>query len=226
MEQIEASKKILEESQKEAFPYTFNEFGLEIIVHEGVFSPKHFHGWRVFTQNFPNVDGETVLEIGCGHGATSIYLAKNGAKKVVAVDINKKAVENTLENAKRNNSPNVEVRVSDVYSAIEKSEKFDTIYWNTPFIYVPEDYEYISELERGLFDPGYKLTERFLEEAGSYLTQTGRILLGIGDFGDIPKFKALAEKFGYSIKLLAKEDSTEMNPVDFQLYELRGKNEE
>ena len=49
MKQIEASKKLLKESQKEEFPYIIREFGLEIAVHEGVFSPKHFKGWRVFT---------------------------------------------------------------------------------------------------------------------------------------------------------------------------------
>ncbi len=221
MEQIDASKRILEESQKEEFPYIIKEFGLEIAVHEGVFSPKHFNGWRVFTRNFPDVNGEEVLEIGCGHGATGIYLARNGANRVVVVDINPKAVQNTLDNVNRNKASNVDVRISDIYSAILESERFDTIYWNTPFIYVPENYEYGSELERGLFDPGYKLTERFLKEAKNHLKENGRILVGTGNFGDVPRFKFLANQHGYSTKLLIREDSSEINPVDFQLYELR-----
>ncbi len=221
MEQTEASKNVLEESQKEAFPYIIREFGLEIAVHEGVFSPKHFNGWKVFTRNFPNVNGEEVLEVGCGYGATSIYLAKNGAKRVVAVDINPRAVQNTIDNAIINKVQNVDVRISDIYSAILEEEKFDTIYWNTPFIYVPETYEYGSELERGLFDPGYKLTERFLKEATNYLKENGRILVGTGNFGDVSRFKSLANQYGYSTRLLAKENSSEINPIDFQLYELR-----
>lgn len=223
MEQIKASKKVLEESQKEEFPYVIEEFGLEIVVHKGVFSPKYFHGWKVFTRNFPNVDGEEVLEVGCGHGATSIYLAKHGAEKVVAVDINPLAVQNTLKNVQRNNVQNLDVRFSDIYSTLEKNERFDTIYWNMPFIFMPENYEYTSMLERGLFDPGYKLIERFLREGKEYLKPNGRILIGTGNFGDIQGFQSIAKDFGYSITLVAKEDSTEINPVDFQLYELRRK---
>jgi|SRR3989344_3292121 len=223
MEQIEASKLILEGSQREKFPYTIREFGLDIAVHKGVFSPKHFKGWRVFTRNFPDITGEEVLEVGCGNGATSIYLAKNGAKRVIAVDIDSKAVQNTLENANRNRVTNIDVRISDIYSAILEGERFDTIYWNTPFIYVLENYQYSSELERGLFDPGYKLIERFLKEGQEHLKANGRILVGTGNFGNVPKFLSLANKYGYSINLLVKEDSFEINPVDFQLYELRTK---
>ena len=153
MGQIKDSKKILKKSQGEEFPYVIKEFGLEIAVHKGVFSPKHFNGWKVFTRNFPSVNGEEVLEVGCGCGVTSLYLAKNGAKKVVAVDINLKAVRNTIDNTKRNDIQNIDVRYSNIYSAIKHIEKFDTIYWNTPFIYAPESYQYCSELERGLFDP-------------------------------------------------------------------------
>lgn len=221
MNQIEASKKVLEESQREEFPYILRELGLELEVHKDVFSPKHFNGWRVFTKNFPEFRGEEILEIGCGHGATSLYLAKNGAQRVVAVDINPEAVRNTLNNAKRNSVENVDARVSDIYSSILEGERFDTIYWNTPFIYVPEDYEYESILERGLFDPGYRLTERFISEAEKYLKPDGRILFGTGNFGDVKRFEEIARKHGYSIRLVVKEDSIEINPVDFQLFELR-----
>ena len=221
MEQIKASQKVLKQSQNEEFPYFIQEFGLIIVVHKGVFSPKHFNGWRIFTKNFPSVVGEEVLEIGCGHGATSIYLSKNGAKKVVAVDINKKAIKNTIENIKVNKIKNIDVRLSDVYSGISKKEKFNTIYWNTPFISISKNYKYCSELEKGLFDPGYKLTERFLKEAENYLKENGRILVGTGNFGDIKKLKSLAKRYNYSITLLVREESFEINPIDFQLYELR-----
>ncbi len=47
------------------------------------------------------------------------------------------------------------------------------------------------------------------------------MLFGTGNFGDVARFKRIAQGFGYSINLLAKEDSVEINPIDFQLYELR-----
>jgi len=46
--------------------------------------------------------GKKVLDVGSGSGILSIYAAKRGADKVVAVDIDPFAVEETLENAKTN----------------------------------------------------------------------------------------------------------------------------
>lgn len=60
-----------------------------------------------------------------------------------------------------------------------------------------------------------------MREAPEHLTKGGRVLFGTGNFGDVARFKRIAQGFGYSINLLAKEDSVEINPIDFQLYELR-----
>ncbi|HID79619.1 MAG TPA: methyltransferase domain-containing protein [Aquifex aeolicus] len=46
--------------------------------------------------------GKSVLDIGCGSGILSIFAAKKGAKRVLAIDIDPLAVEETLENAKLN----------------------------------------------------------------------------------------------------------------------------
>ncbi len=224
--QKEASKDILAISQQEKFPYTMEKFGLELIVHEGVFSPKHFSGYEIFTRNFPTVEEEEILEVGCGIGVTGLYLAKSGAKKVVLVDVNKTAVQNTKENAQRNGITNYDVRESDIFSAIREDEKFDTIYWNMPFMPASDDYQFESMLERALFDPEYKLTERFLQEAPTYLKDNGRVLIGWGDsenheFGNPKRLCQLAESYGFSIRLLVEEQSREQNPVIFQLYELR-----
>lgn len=220
MDQNEASRKVLDESQKEKFPYEMEALGMKIIVEKDVFSPKHFNGWEIFTRSFPSAQGLEVLEVGCGTGVTSLYIAKHGAKKVLAVDVNPAAVENTRKNIEINKLENIETRESDIFSTLKSGECFDIIYWNTPFMYQDESYQYQSVLEKGLFDPGYKLTERFLEEAPRYLKDGGYVLFGTGNFGDVPKFKKLAEKYGYTLELLTKENSVEINPVDFQLYKL------
>ena len=46
--------------------------------------------------------GCRVLDNGCGTGVLSIFAAKRGADSVIAIDIDDKSVENTLENAARN----------------------------------------------------------------------------------------------------------------------------
>lgn len=221
IDQKQASISVLEASQVEAFPYTIQAFGMEIEVSRDVFSPKHFHGWETFTRHFPSVRNEDVLEVGCGTGITAVHLARNGAHRVVAVDINPEAVDNTRRNAARNGAKNVEARVSDVFSGLQEDEKFHTIYWNLPFIFVPCDYVYRSMLERGLFDPGYRYTERFLADARRHLHRGGRLIVGLADFADLERFTQLAGRYRYTIRLLAGERSTEINPVEFQLYELR-----
>ncbi len=219
--QADESRRLLIDSQKVCFPVTLRAFGLSLVVMPGVFPAHCFNGWRIFTGNFPDCFGEDVLEIGTGIGVTAIYLAKNGARTVVAVDVNPLAVINGQENAICNGVTNISFRYSDVFSAVKSDEKFDTIYWNLPFIYMSDDYLFQSMLERGLFDPGYRITERFLREACTYLNEGGRVVAGLGSFADLPRFSGLADRFGYRCTELAVEASTEGNPVDFRLHELR-----
>ncbi len=218
MNQKQASLKVLKDSQKETFPYTFNAMGIEIEIHEGVFSSKHFNGWKTFTKNFHNPKDKTILEIGCGPGTTSLHLAKKGAKKVIAVDINKKAVENTKANIKKLKLKNMQTLHSDMFENIK--EKFDIIYWNMPFMCVEKDYTYKNDLERGLFDPDYNLLKKLLKQATKHLKKEGYILLGTGCSADIKKTINLIKQYNYKAELIAKEKSTEINPVEFYMYKL------
>ena len=49
-----------------------------------------------------DLTGYQVLDNGCGTGVLGIFAAKRGADSVLAIDIDDKSVENTLENAARN----------------------------------------------------------------------------------------------------------------------------
>ena len=49
-----------------------------------------------------DLTGCRVLDNGCGTGVLGIFAAKRGADAVIAIDIDDKSVENTLENAARN----------------------------------------------------------------------------------------------------------------------------
>ncbi|MER8847459.1 methyltransferase [Mesorhizobium australicum] len=165
-------------SQQCTFPAYIKEFGLDLIVNEGVFSPVEFQNWRWLTENFPPVAGKSILEIGCGFGLPGLYLAKLGALSLLACDIDSKAVRNTSENAARNGIQNVEVIESDIFSEIPLNRKFDLIFWNYPSVFAPDDYKYKDNLERGAIDPGYRLLSRFLSEGPEFLTESGCILLG------------------------------------------------
>lgn len=131
---LKGTKKILEESKKEKRPYWIKVLGKNFIVFPNVFSPKYFRDTEIFAKNIPIKKGQDVLEIGSGTGIISIFSAFKGAKKVLAIDINPEAVKNTKENISKHKLKKViEVRKGDVYRPLNNYEKFDIIFWNTPF---------------------------------------------------------------------------------------------
>lgn len=84
--------------------------------------------------------GERVMELGCGTGILSIAAAKLGAKRVVAVDINTKALEATVYNARLNGAEKqIETRFGSWYEllgneakASNKKERYDVIIATPP----------------------------------------------------------------------------------------------
>lgn len=220
MGDIDTLKRTLANSQTRTFPHFMSEFSLDLIVHKGVFPPEDFQGWRWCIQHFPTFSGERILEIGCGFGLPAIYLAKNGAASVVAVDINPRAVWNTIENAKRNAVTNISVFESDIFSAVPSAQQFDTIYWNFPCNYVLDGYECVDDLERGALDPGYRLLRKFLAQAHHHLDGNGRILLSFGKNGRDDLLREIAVASWLSLALLADGSFPETGVI-YQLYELR-----
>lgn len=57
---------------------------------------------------------ENVLDMGTGTGVLAIVAEKLGAKKIVAVDIEEWSVENTIENAERNDCSRIEAYWGDI----------------------------------------------------------------------------------------------------------------
>mmetsp|Transcript_1504 Transcript_1504/g.3830 ORF Transcript_1504/g.3830 Transcript_1504/m.3830 type:complete len:527 (+) Transcript_1504:33-1613(+) len=81
-----------------------------------------------------------VLDLCCGSGIQALVAASSYASKVVAADVNRRAVRFTTFNAELNAvSHRVEAVVSDTYShpLIDENCPFDAILANPPFVAVP-----------------------------------------------------------------------------------------
>jgi len=75
-----------------------------------------------------NCQGKKVLDLCCGNGDDSIFLAKNGAKKVIGLDISDVSVENCRISAKRNNVTEVATFVlGDAENTEFPDNSFDVI---------------------------------------------------------------------------------------------------
>jgi len=123
-------------------------------------------------------EGDTLLDIGTGCGILAIIAAKE-AKNVIATDLNPHAVKCAKLNAKINRlAPKIDVRLGDLFQPIQKTERFDLIVFNAP--YLPsskrEQRTWLGRAWAG-GPTGRQLIDRFIIEAPHYLKRNGKILL-------------------------------------------------
>jgi release factor glutamine methyltransferase len=177
----------------------FECMGRSFVVHEDVFPPTHFQSTGIFTRSLTYVPGQSFLEIGCGAGVTAVTAALEGCRPVVASDISEPAVKNTRANAMLHGIQDiVSVRCGDLFDVLAPDERFDTIFWNSNFVFVPEDYVFAKEVYRAFFDAGYAAHERFLRDAPRHLNPGGQLLLGFSTQGDQAALERLLRKYGYA----------------------------
>ena len=72
-------------------------------------------------------ENKTVLDMGCGTSVLAIFAKQKGAGKTVAIDIDEWSVENSKENAERNN---VDLDISQGTADNLGAENFDIILAN------------------------------------------------------------------------------------------------
>lgn len=76
-----------------------------------------------------DMEGKSVLDMGCGTALLAILARKHGATDVVAIDIDEFAYENAKENIVLNGTPDIEVRLGGA-EAINESDCFDFVIAN------------------------------------------------------------------------------------------------
>lgn len=117
-------------------PRVHHHKGIRVVVFPGVFHPGFFSSTHFLIRHLDQQElrGKRLLELGSGTGLISLFAASRGAH-VVAVDISKRAIENTMHNVKRHRS-SVEVIQSDLFDKLE-SRVFDWIVINPPYYAKP-----------------------------------------------------------------------------------------
>ena len=76
-----------------------------------------------------DMNGKSVLDMGCGTALLAILARKHGATDVVAIDIDEFAYENAKENIVLNDTADIEVRLGGA-EAIKESDSFDFVIAN------------------------------------------------------------------------------------------------
>lgn len=135
--------------------------GRTLYTMPGVFSWTQLDdGSAKLLDNVSEVEGKTVLDLGCGNGVLGLAMAARGASLVTLSDDNLLAIRCARANAAQ--VENVEVVPSDVYAGLE-GRTFDLIISNPPF--------------HQKFDVDTNVAHRIMREAINYLTPGGRLII-------------------------------------------------
>jgi len=131
--------------------FTLRGHELRFTTDAGVFSRDRVDfGSLLLIENMQFPRQARVLDVGCGYGPIGLTAAKLASEgKVTMIDVNERAADLARRNAERNGIHNVEVRVSDVYSAVQ-GECYDVILTNPPI-------RAGKEIVHRIFTEGYDL---------------------------------------------------------------------
>jgi hypothetical protein len=109
------------------------------------------------------------LDLGTGCGVQALHLAGH-ADRVVATDVNRRALNVATFNAALNELDAIEVREGSYFEPVA-GERYDLIATNPPFVISPATGERLVYRDSGL--PGDRVVEHIVREAPRHLTDGG-----------------------------------------------------
>ncbi|NLD86548.1 MAG: class I SAM-dependent methyltransferase [Actinomycetales bacterium] len=169
--------------------YEWHQTGIEVAalgdrIHPayGVFAPtRDEYLDLVADAAWPDgVDRPTVMDLGTGTGVLAAILARRGARRVVATDINPRAVRCARDNVDRLGlADRVVVEQADLWPAGD--ERADVVVCNPPWI----PGRPTSALEQGIYDPKSDVLHRYLAGLANRLTPGGEGWLILSDLAEL-----------------------------------------
>merc|ERR1719460_736953 len=114
--------------------------------------------WGGVDQSIANADSLKILDVGCGIGGTSRYLANKVGDKgtVTGITLSKEQVKRGMQLAKERNIPNVDLRVMDALNMEFPDNTFDIVWACESGEHMPDKKRYVEEMTRVL-KPGGKI---------------------------------------------------------------------
>lgn len=152
----------------------------------------------------------TILDICTGSGCIALALATAFPKAhVTALDIEPQALNLTMRNAKINGIANVHCILSDLYTALDNSEKYDLIVSNPPYISFDEWHSVELSVKnwedhKALIteDDGLYLIKKIITGAATRLNNQRQLWIEMG-YQQGPAVKQLFEDAGFvHVKIL------------------------
>ncbi len=191
-------------------------FGLDFILFPDVYPSQCFRTTKFLLDSISKkVFNKNVCDMGCGMGVIGIFSLHKGAKRVVQIDINSKAVENAIANKifYKHKEEILNIYKSDCFDNVPK-EVFDLIIFNIPFHSDPHEYK--NEVEYAFFDSEFRSVKKFLTQCKLYAHKGTEIIIAFSNKGDVKTLELLFDKYGYEWQLWKKNN--EKAKYDNRLY--------
>ncbi|MHA1238660.1 MAG: HemK2/MTQ2 family protein methyltransferase [Candidatus Odinarchaeia archaeon] len=161
----------------------------------------------MLAENLEIDDKDKVLELGSGSGLITVVLAEK-ASRVIAVDVQPKAAENTLLNVSLNGfRDKVEVLIGDLFYSLSEREMFDALVFNPPYLPLSEE-----EIKGGWVDlscsggvDGRALIDPFIQNAYKYLKNDGKVFLIQSSLSDVNKTLSTLRDSGFNVKIVSRK---------------------
>lgn len=204
---VRRAKWFLARMKNQPLPRMWQCDEMVIQVAQDVFSPIVSRSTEFFARQLAHrMANKSILEVGCGCGAISVFCALRGASRVVAIDRSRPAVECTQGNVFRNGVGRI-VEVQQVNSCGFLKEKFDTVFFALPYVYVEDVRALVIKygvIAYSVFDEKYKAQKQFFRHCVGRIRPSGEILVGFGKAGDLSRFDANARKAKLAPRLLER----------------------
>lgn len=91
--------------------------------------------WNQFRAMFPDLSGQSVLDLGCGYGWHCKYASKSGAKQVLGIDSSEKMIAKARD---KNSDPKITYRVCRLEDYDYPADSFDCVISNLALHYLAD----------------------------------------------------------------------------------------
>jgi methylase of polypeptide subunit release factors len=175
----------------------------------GVFSPARSEYLDLVAHQALPSPCELAFDIGVGSGVLSAILAKRGIKKIIATDIDSRAIACATVNMK---NLGYAAQVEVIQQALFPNMKADLIVCNPPW--VPANPS--SPIESAVFDPESLFLKSFLQQVRDHLSEQGRAWLILSDLAEHLGLRSREELLHWmsegGLKVISKVDIKPKHP--------------
>ncbi|HEY3864537.1 MAG TPA: HemK2/MTQ2 family protein methyltransferase [Solirubrobacteraceae bacterium] len=167
---------------------------LRLLTPPGVYAPRS--DTALLASEIGAVHHAEVLELCTGSGAVALMAAKRGARRVVAVDLSRRAMVSVRVNARLNRS-RIDARRGDLFAVARAEERFDVVLANPPYLPAADDQAGDDRWDAG--PDGRLILDRIIDGVRDALKPAGRLVLVQSALASIDATRERLSRNGFEV---------------------------